>query len=239
MVRVVRGVGWTLVTAGAVVLLYVVYLLWFTGLETRGAQRDLEASFVPFSAPAEPAAPDEALPEPEPVELGDAFAAMWFERDGARILHDDPVFVVEGTEVEDLKRGPGHYVDSVEVGAEGNLGIAGHRTTYGQPFNGLGELEDGDTIHVVDRRGVEWVYEYRSRRIVAPTDVWVVEEDDPIDLGAPTITLTTCHPMFSAAERMIVWGELLGPADDPEATPIATSASDEVPDGADAELPAA
>jgi sortase A len=208
---------------GSVVLLYVVYLLWFTGLETAAEQRDLEERFETLTSAPLPAAasedgtddeaPDEAPDEPEPVEVGDAFAAMWFERDGDRIVSDDVLFVVEGTSVADLKRGPGHYPETAEVGDEGNLAIAGHRSTYGEPFGRLDELTEGDTIHVVDRRGTEWVYAFREQRVVAPTDVWVVEEDDPLDLGAPTITLTTCHPRFSAAQRLIAWGELVGPAE--------------------------
>lgn len=228
MVRVVRGAGWTLVVSGSVVLLYVVYLLWFTGLETSGEQRDLAQRFESVtSLPSRDAAGDaeddaddrvgrgdgETPTEAEPVELGDAFAAMWFERDGERIVNDDVLYVVEGVSVADLERGPGHYPDSADVGAAGNLGIAGHRTTYGEPFGRLDQLTDGDTIHVVDRAGTEWVYAYREQRIVAPTDVWVVEDEDPIGLGAPTITLTTCHPRFSATQRLIVFGELVGPTD--------------------------
>jgi sortase A len=208
---------------GSIVLLYVVYLLWFTGLETAAEQRDLSERFEALtSAPLPTADADDEndgdpapapAPAPDEVEVGDAFAAMWFERDGDRIVTDDVLFVVEGTSVADLKRGPGHYPETAEVGGEGNLGIAGHRTTYGEPFGRLDELTEGDTIHVVDRRGTEWVYEFREQRVVAPTDVWVVEEDDPLDLGAPTITLTTCHPRFSAAQRLIAWGELVGPAE--------------------------
>jgi sortase A len=222
LVRVVRGLGWVLIVSGSIVLLYVVYLLWFTGLETAGEQRELSERFETLTAsppPAEPSGgepgdePDGAEAPPEPVEIGDAFAALWFERDGERVVNDDVLFVVEGISVADLKRGPGHYPDSAEIGAEGNVGIAGHRTTYGEPFGRLDELTDGDTIHVVDRRGTEWVYAYREQRVVTPRDVWVVEEDDPLELGAPTITLTTCHPRFSAAQRLIAWGELVGPAD--------------------------
>jgi sortase A len=225
LARVVRGVGWTLIVMGSVVLLYVVYLLWFTGLETAGEQRELSERFETLTSAPLPTADagdepgDEAVDEdgeedePEAIEVGDAFAAMWFERDGDRIVSDDVLFVVEGTSVADLKRGPGHYPESAAVGGDGNLGIAGHRSTYGEPFGRLDELTEGDTIHVVDRRGTEWVYEFREQRVVAPTDVWVVEEDDPLDLGAPTITLTTCHPRFSAAQRLIAWGELVGPAE--------------------------
>lgn len=217
MVRVVRGVGWTLVVSGVVVLLYVVYLLWFTGLSTDREQRELGERFEEITAaPSDPSA--EPAPEPEPeaeaeIEVGDAFAALWFERDGELIVTGEVVYVVEGTSLADLKRGPGHYPESAMPGEDGNLAIAGHRTTYSEPFGKLDELTDGDTIHLVDRSGTEWVYAYREQRIVQPTDVWVVQEPDPIDLGAPTITLTTCHPKFSAAQRLIAFGELVGPAD--------------------------
>jgi sortase A len=221
VVRVVRGVGWTLIVAGAVVLLYVVYLLWFTGLSTDREQRALgdrfeEITAAPRDPSVEPASEPELESEPDPeteIEVGDAFAALWFERDGELIVTGEVVYVVEGTSLADLKRGPGHYPGSAMPGAEGNLAIAGHRTTYSEPFGELDQLTDGDTIHVVDRSGTEWVYAYREQRIVQPTDVWVVQDPDPIDLGAPTITLTTCHPKFSAAQRLIAFGELVGPAD--------------------------
>ena len=213
MVRTVRGVGWTLIVAGSVVLLYVVYLLWFTGLGTAQEQADLERRFQDLTAQAPTTgAVDE---RPDDPDLGaDVFAALWFEREGERIVNDDTLYVVEGVTLDLLRRGPGHYPDSAEPGGEGNLGIAGHRTTYGSPFWSLDALADGDTIHVVDRSGTEWVYAYREQRVVQPTDTWVVDEADPIDLDAPTITLTTCHPRASAAQRLIAWGELLGPADE-------------------------
>lgn len=240
MTRVIRGVGWTLVVSGVVVLLYVVYLLWFTGLETNQAQRELAESFPqPQAEPApdgddDPADGQDATvgddgrgrmirPEPlerdETIEVGDAFAALWFERDGDRIINDDVLYVVSGVSLDVLRAGPGHYPDSDVPGGDGNLAIAGHRTTYGSPFWSLNDLQDGDTIHVLDRAGQEWVYAYREQRIVRPTDVWVVG-DDPLETGDPTITLTTCHPRHSAAQRLIAWGELVterggdGDADD-------------------------
>lgn len=218
MTRIVRGVGWTLVVAGSVVLLYVVYLLWFTDLSTNAAQRDLADAWqrqVESTRPAEPgreadatgtpAAADAAGPS---VDAGEGYAALWFERDGEPVVADDVLYVVEGVSVPDLKLGPGHYPDSAAPGDDGNLAIAGHRTTYGRPFWALDELREGDTIHVVDREGIEWVYAYREQRVVSPGDVWVVG-DDPLGTGAPTITLTTCHPRFSAAQRLIAWGELV------------------------------
>jgi sortase A len=153
---------------------------------------------------------DEADDEDEEADLapGDAYAVLWFERDGEPIVTDEPLYVVEGVTLDDLRAGPGHYPESDSPGGDGNLAVAGHRTTYGAPFWSLDELSDGDTIHVVDRDGEEWVYAYREQRVVSPADTWVVDED-PLETGAPTITLTTCHPRFSAAQRLIAWGELV------------------------------
>jgi len=215
--RVVRGLGWTLIVAGAVVLLYVVYLLWFTGLTTDREQRDLADEFT-LNVPAETVDPgtdpdtdgdDAVIEDDEPIELGDSYAALWFERDGQRIVNDDVLYTVEGVSLDVLRRGPGHYPETDRPGGEGNAAFAGHRTTYGSPLWALDELREGDTIHVMDRQGREWIYAYVEQRVIQPTELWVIE-DDPRETGAPTITLTTCHPRFSAAQRLIAWGELIG-----------------------------
>ena len=212
-VRLVRGLGWTLIATGVVILLYLVYLLFFTNLRTEQAQGDLLDQWeLQFGAPDD-ALPAEDLDDPEdeaePVAPGDAYAALWFERDGERIVHDETLFVVEGVSVADLRRGPGHYPGTSAPGELGNLAISGHRTTYGAPFYHLDQLREGDRIHVVDRDNREWVYEFREQRIVQPTDVWVVGED-PLNTGGALLTLTTCHPRLSAAQRMIVFAELVG-----------------------------
>jgi len=228
--KVVRGAGWALVVSGAVVLLYVVYLLWFTNFETERAQNDLAetwAESVPDGTAVETGeaveGSDEVVVEDD-IEVGDAYAVLWFERDGERVVHDEVLYVVEGVSLDRLRSGPGHYPDSDRPGGAGNLSIAGHRTTYGAPFWSLNELEEGDTIHVIDREGREWVYAYREQQVVAPTELWVVGQD-PLETGEPTITLTTCHPRGSAAQRLIAWGELL---DDPIESTAADVPSEEI-----------
>lgn len=222
MAKVVRAVGWALIVSGAVVLLYVVYLLWFTNFETDRSQQDLAESWALTVPDSDAELPDDD-PEPvedEAIELGDAYAAIWFERDGEPVVNDEVLYVIEGVSLDVLRAGPGHYPESDRPGGEGNLAIAGHRTTYGSPFWSMDELTDGDMIHVLDREGREWVYAYREQRIVAPTDVWVVGED-PRESGAPTVTLTTCHPRGSARQRLIAWGELVG-------DPIESTAGDAI-----------
>lgn len=207
--RALRAVGWVLVAGGVLTLLYVVYLLFFTNLTTDRAQQQLldQWELEVGALPGEP--PPSESSSPEPVDPGDAYAAMWFERDGERIVHDEVLYVVEGVDLGDLRSGPGHYPGTVAPGGDGNLAVSGHRTTYGAPFYHLDQLQPGDEVHVVDRDNREWVYVVREQRIVAPTDVWVVE-DDPLGDGQPLLTLTTCHPRFSAAQRLIVFAELDG-----------------------------
>ena len=114
--------------------------------------------------------------------------------------------VVEGVEVGDLKRGPGHYPDSPMPGQPGNAAIAGHRTTYGAPFNRLDELGQGDEILVTTAQGA-FRYEVQRSLIVKPDEVEVLD-----DFGDDRLTLTACHPKYSARERIVVVASLVGEA---------------------------
>lgn len=226
-VRIVRAVGWLLVSAGVLVLLYLVYSLGFTNLEAQRGQQELRREFelhtaqtrtqpgarpgqgrgeLPARSGDDRAPPPPAPPTPSP---GGAYAALWFERPGSDrpLVHDDPLFVVEGVSLDVLRRGPGHYPDSAAPGGAGNFAVAGHRTTYGAPFFHLDQLRAGDEVHVVDRSGSRWVYRVVEQRVVAPTELWVVGSD-PLGTGLPTLTLTTCTPRFSAAQRLVVFAEL-------------------------------
>ncbi len=170
--------------------------------------------------PAQTVAEDPVVRPPDHVAssrapaAGEVFGSLWFERDGQRILHARALVVLHGVDESVLARGPGRYPGSARAGAPGNLAIAGHRTTHGGPFDGLSDLRDGDTIHVRDADGVEWVHQYRETRIVDPTEVWVVGAD-PLGTGRPTLTLTTCHPRHSARQRLVVFGDLDGPVGAP------------------------
>ena len=112
--------------------------------------------------------------------------------------------VVAGVAKSDLKKGPGHYPETPMPGQLGNAAIAGHRTTYGQPFFNVDKLEIGDEITVTTLAG-RFVYRVTGQQIVGPDDYYVVATTDPT---VATITLTSCHPKYTARERIIISGVL-------------------------------
>ena len=111
--------------------------------------------------------------------------------------------VVQGVSVDNLKQGPGHMPDTAVPGQLGNAVISGHRTTYGAPFFNIERLVPGDRFTVETLIGTH-TYEVVESRIVAPTDVWVTGQWE----GA-WLTLTTCNPRYSSAERLIVFSKLV------------------------------
>lgn len=213
--RVIGGVGRTLIAAGLLILLFVAYQLWGTGLAEARSQSKLTKQFrqvlaQPLPAPAVPVpgAPD-ARPTPPAAPEGEAVAIIKIPKIGVEKA------VVEGVGLSDLKKGPGHYPTTPMPGEPGNSAIAGHRTTYGAPFYSLDELEVGDPILVTTRQG-RFRYEVSESKVVSPKETSVLEATDDNRL-----TLTTCNPRFSAAQRLIVVALLKGEAIDPPA-PVPT-----------------
>ena len=219
-------IGWVLVGAGACVLLYLLYALLFTNIGADQAQDELRDQWRAQAAPAEPTVaerdavvaerdadgpqPDGDRAEPLALPEGPALALVEFVRPGSATppVHDEPLVVLEGVTTEVLAKGPGHYPSTAGPGEDGNFAVAGHRTTYGAPFYHLDALRDGDQILVTDRRGTRHTYEVVEQHVVGPSDVWVIGHD-PLGRDGATMTLTTCHPRFSAAERLIVHAELM------------------------------
>ncbi len=111
--------------------------------------------------------------------------------------------VIEGTDTEALKKGPGRYPDTALPGQGETIGIAGHRTTYGAPFRRIDELGEGDRIAVEMPYGT-FEYEFEKSRIVEPTAVGIVR-----NVGSERLVLTACHPLYSAAERYAVFARLV------------------------------
>jgi sortase A len=112
--------------------------------------------------------------------------------------------VVEGTGTSDLMRGPGRYDDSSLPGLPGTVAIAGHRTTYGAPFRNINKLKRGDRLTVEMPYG-KFTYEMIRQRIVSPTDYGVTRSVR----GQDRLVLTACHPLYSAAQRIVVFARLI------------------------------
>jgi sortase A len=209
--RILGGLGRAFVTVGILILLFVAYQLWGTGLYTDREQNRLRDQFETqlHDEGSTAASPDEPAPPPPPS--GDAVAILRIPRIGLDTI------VVEGTTRDDLRKGPGHYVDTPMPGQRGNAAIAGHRTTYGAPFGNLDQLTKGDVIVV---RTVQGTFRYRvtEQLIVAPSEVSVLDPtpEDPSDPESPsaaTLTLTTCNPKYSAAQRLVVHATLAADED--------------------------
>ena len=110
--------------------------------------------------------------------------------------------VVQGTDGSALRNGPGHYPETPLPGAGGTVAIAGHRTTYGAPFRDVDELGKGDRIELEMPYG-RFSYRVERTRIVAATATWVTR-----GMAYDRLVLTACHPLYSAAERIVVFARL-------------------------------
>jgi sortase A len=199
--KAIGFIGRSLITVGLLILLFVAYQL----PTTPDTVAPTTTTTVPLLAPEIP-------------EEGKPVAIIRIPKIGV-----DEV-VIEGTTVADLRIGPGHYVETPLPGQVGNAGIAGHRTTYGAPFGDLDQLTTGDEITVQTLTG-NWRYELMEEPFeVTPDKVEVLLprfEKNPttgVDEPMTTLTLTTCHPRYSAAKRLIVVAKL-APAQEPLPAP--------------------
>lgn len=200
-------VGRVILVAGVLVLLFIPYLLWGTGLITARAQDQLRQQFaasekqhhadaslrsLPHGAGRPAIAPAVAAPA-----AGQPVGIISIPKIALEMV------VVEGTDAEQLRSGPGHYPGTPLPGEQGNVAIAGHRTTYLHPFYNLNELVPGDDVDIVTVQGL-FVYQVTSSQAVAPTDVAVVAPTP-----TPMLTLTTCNPRYSASQRLVVQAKLV------------------------------
>jgi sortase A len=219
MRTVLGAVGRVLVTLGTLLLLFVAYQLWGTGIYQARAQDDLKHQFQDTlersgTSPTRPGLPptttpglpttSTTLPSVTVPDHGKVLARIVIPKIGV------DQYVVEGVDVEDLRLGPGHYPGTQLPGHEGNTAIAGHRTTYGAPFGNLDQLQAGDQVVLTTVQGV-FKYVVTEQRVVNPNDVSVLDPTpDPARTGhdLATITLTTCNPKYSAAERLVVQARL-------------------------------
>jgi sortase A len=134
--------------------------------------------------------------EKRELRAGDAVGLMSVPRLGARFL------IVQGTDEQSLVKGPGHYPATGLPGQGRTVAVAGHRTTFLAPFRHLDVLRRGDRIVVRMPYG-RFVYAVQFRRVVAPSAWWVTR-----DVGYDRLILTACTPLYSAAERLVVFARL-------------------------------
>ena len=211
----VRTLGEILISLGLVLFLFCGYQLFYTNAVAHRAMHseidDLHHRWATAPTP-------HAAARPKPVEPFDTADAEGHDGEAFAVIHiprlgdGDAVPVVEGTSLDVLSRGVGHYKDSAMPGQVGNFAVAGHRKTHGEPFRNLDQMQAGDYI-VVETADTWYTYrEDRAPFIVDPTDLAVVSPvpDQPgVKPTQAMITLTTCNPWWASTERMIVTGTLV------------------------------
>ncbi|MGW2916995.1 class E sortase [Streptomyces angustmyceticus] len=219
---VVRTLSESCLTAGALIVLFVVYLLFWTGVRADsamdgeigrlrqqwstgeaadpGGTPSPDGKRAPGRGPAHDAGPRAYTP-------GASFAVMYIPRLGA----DWAKPVLEGTTTGVLQRGLGHYDRTAHLGETGNFSVAGHRRTYGDPFKDFPRLRPGDAVVLTD--GATWfTYRIDNRPYTTlPGDIGVI---DPVPrksgFNGPGryLTLTTCEPEWGHSHRLIAWAHL-------------------------------
>jgi len=121
-----------------------------------------------------------------------------------RIAKIDADYVlIKGTSTSDLREGPGIYPQTAFPGAAGTTAVAGHRTTFLAPFRHIDELVRGDTV-TVDMPYGRFVYSVIGHEVVKPSDIAVIEP-----AGYSRLVLSACTPLYSAAERLVVFARLV------------------------------
>ncbi len=248
---VVGHLGRTLITVGLMMFGFVGYQLWGTGIQEARSQDKLAKDFgraieaagntsttvttsptptgsdpiVPTTAPAPPGPPDQ--PFPHTIAEGEGIASLKIPR------IDLSKYVVAGVGVSDLRKGVGHFPNTPFPGQLGNSAIAGHRTTYGQPFYSLDKLKPGDEIVVSTILGGTYVYVVTGSEVVGQDDYHVISDSDP---KKATLTLITCTPIGTASRRLVIHSEL----DQTRSSPVGKAAlyyGQPAPDGAAAGTP--
>jgi len=217
---VVRTISELCITVGSLIVLFVAYVLFWTGVKAdsamdhqidqlqrqwaKGAARQTPAPGSSASPGASPATSPRA---PAPYKYGKPFAVMYIPRLG--FTWNKPV--LEGTATDVLKKGLGHYRGTAQLGQEGNFAVAGHRRTYGDPFKDFPKLRRDDAVVLTD--GTSW-FTYRIDKgpyKTLPTDVEVIDavpRKSGYTRPGRYLTLTTCEPEWGHSHRLIVWAHL-------------------------------
>jgi sortase A len=209
--RTLGVIGRILIGAGVIILLFAAYQVWGTSLQEAHTQTTLRKTFVheakgnQLEKALTQAAAQDKLPTGPPVLAPTTPAPAEGQPVGDIRIPKIGInqIVVEGTNTQDLRKGPGHYTGTPLPGQAGNSSIAGHRTTYGHPFYNLDSVTPGDPIVVTTLQGI-FVYDAVKQEVVAPNDNSVLKNGP-----ANMLTLTTCNPRFSASSRLVVVATLV------------------------------
>ncbi|MFM2384374.1 MAG: hypothetical protein RL166_248 [Actinomycetota bacterium] len=203
---VLSVIGELLITAGAIMMLFVVWQLYVNDPVVSAKQEAISQSFVkPAQETQKPFATIS-----KNLQQGKVFGKLYIPRFGKTYER----LIGQGTfqKITLNKIGPGHYVNSQWPGEIGNFAVAGHRTSHGAPFNKIDTLQQGDLVFV-QTNDYWFTYKYRQTAIVAPSEIGVIGKV-PTGLtgavaGGKYMTLTSCHPKWSNNQRIIVWLELV------------------------------
>lgn len=207
----VRGAAELLLTAGALLLLYVAWQLWWTNIEADAQQQDVVQSLSQeFGGPINPVAPAKDHGDPMVAEqpgYGEAIGIVYIPRFGEDF--SVPVSAGVGHDILD-NLGLGQYPDAAMPGEMGNFSVAGHRQTHGKVLDLIHTLAPGDNIYVRTAEGY-YTYEFRDREIVSPDRVDVLLPVPKQPGAEPTerlMTMTSCHPRYGDEERIIAYSVL-------------------------------
>ena len=210
-----RAIGEVLLTLGVVLALFVVYLAWWTGVETSVAQPRLASDLGRVVASAPPVTKTPAVGRslrivdpPPPVP---ATGAPYLDLTIPRLGHDWRWVVVQGVGLTQLALGPGHYPGTAGPGEIGNFAVAAHRSTHGEPFAYLDRMRPGDLVRF-SYGSRAWTYRVDKSFITDPSDVGVIYPVPRQPKAMPTLrllTLTTCDPRWGNERRLIVVGTLV------------------------------
>lgn len=145
----------------------------------------------------------------EGVLPGQIFARIYVPRFG----EDYERLIAHGTYANVLRNAMGHYDNTELPGVRGNFSVAAHRTSYGASLLDIDKLKAGDRI-VIETADKYYLYEHNNTVIVQPTDVNVLNDQPEFFLGdsknLSLLTLTSCHPKYSAAQRIVAFSVLMG-----------------------------
>lgn len=221
-INLVGVIGELLITGGVLVGLFIAWQLWWndalSAQSQTAAAADLSAEWS-APTPASTATPSTAKPSPgatssnnpvtlpAPAALGKPFAILYVPRFGPNTQRQ----IAEGVGSDVLnstRLGIGHYVRTVLPGEVGNFAIASHRSAYGGGMHLIDKLRVGDAIYVQTKDGW-YTYRFRNYEYVKSDGVGILD-DIPQGLGVPSgqriITLITCNPLYSTAERIAAYG---------------------------------